>query len=94
MNDIEAFINCNGRMAVHRVNLLEYRFGAPNGKPCFTRLDGDLLLCDSCTEFWLLRQGARDIATLEKAVKLRSSHVRHGDKMGARRLNRSLRQGE
>lgn len=79
MNDIDAFVCCNGRTATHRVNLNCYISGAPSGNACFTSLDGDLLLCDSCTAFWVNRQGARDIATLERAVELRSVRM-HQDK--------------
>ncbi|HTZ46102.1 MAG TPA: hypothetical protein VMH20_00815 [Verrucomicrobiae bacterium] len=73
MSDIDDFVSCHGRKAAHRVNLQKYVSGAPNGNDCFTKLADDLLLCDSCTAFWLQRQGARDIATLEKVVKLRKA---------------------
>jgi hypothetical protein len=73
MNDISAFVHCRGRTATHRVNLRQYVSGAPSLGCCFTHLDGDLLLCDSCTAFWLEHQGARDLTTLERAVELRKA---------------------
>lgn len=77
MNEINAFVRCHGRRATHRVNLKEYVSGAPDRDYCFTPLDGDLLLCDSCTAFWLEHQGARDLTTLEKAIGLRKASIHH-----------------
>jgi hypothetical protein len=75
MNDVDVFVGCHGRKAAHRVNRKQYVSGAPNGSRCFTHLKGDILLCDSCTAFWLERQGARDLATLERAVRLRKARI-------------------
>jgi hypothetical protein len=80
MSDIAAFVDCQGQKAMHRVNAERYVSGAPAGSECFARLEGDLLLCDSCTKFWIGRQGARDLATLERAVGLRMTRIRQSTK--------------
>jgi len=69
--NVDVFVLCNGRRAAHRVNLSNYVSAAPNGKRCFTRFGDDLLLCDSCTKFWLLDLGMRQLTTLQEAVSLR-----------------------
>lgn len=82
MNDIDAFVGCHGRKAMHRVNLRIYVSEAPKDARCFTRVGDDLLLCDSCTEFWLEHQGLRDLATLEKAVQMRESKASSTNREG------------
>ena len=69
MNGIKDFVGCDSRSSAHRVNLHRYVPGAPSRKPCFTFYEDDLLFCDSCRAFWLERQGARDLTTLERAME-------------------------
>lgn len=75
MDNTDVFVGCHGRKAAYRVNLRSYVAAAPEGRACFTRLSGDLLLCHSCTGFWLDHLGVRDFATLEKAVLRREARV-------------------
>jgi hypothetical protein len=77
MNDIDAFVHCHGRKAAHPVNLKQYVCGASDRGCCFTHLNDDLLLCDSCTAFWIEHLGARDVTILKRAVGLRKARIHH-----------------
>jgi hypothetical protein len=72
-----AFVGCTGREATQSVDDQHQVAPAPPGRPCFSRQNSHLFLCDSCLAFWRECAQNQVQAIWEIAVYLRD--LRHHD---------------
>jgi hypothetical protein len=70
-----AFVSCSSAHATHRVNADFPAVRVSSKKPCYSKQDSELLLCDDCLDFWRECRQNQDHTSWEMARFLRDLRI-------------------